>query len=116
MERLSTEALEALGSEVCRRRRAAQLSVEGLAALAGLSRSYMSKVELGLAEFSISAFCSIAKALNCELADLFPSKQGKKLPDLYAAVHLLSDADPEVRKARIDTLQRIWRSTGDAGL
>ena len=115
MERLSTGALEVIGSEVRRRRQAAQLSMERLAGLASLSRNYVNKIELGQADFSISALVSIAKALDCDLADLFPSKGRKMSPELHVAARLLSDADPEVRKAMIAMLQQVRRSTGNAG-
>jgi transcriptional regulator with XRE-family HTH domain len=114
MERLSTEALEAVGSEVRRRRQAARLSMEGLATLALLSKNYVNKIELGQADLSLSALFSIAKALDCAVTDLFPSQERPLPPDVQAAMRLLSSSDPRLRRVMIAVLRRVRRRSGSA--
>ena len=120
MKRLSEEILRTIGEEVRRRREAAGYTLDALAARAELHKNYISKVEQGLADFSISALWAIAAALDCELADLFPSTKHAITPDVLAAARMLSEADPAVRNAVMALLERIpstrrRRRTGGAG-
>lgn len=48
-----------------------RLSLEQLAIASGLTKSYLSKVERGIANPSISTSLKIAEALNVEVTDLF---------------------------------------------
>ena len=103
MKRLDPEILQAIGAEVRRRREAAGLSMDELAQRAELHKNYISKLELGHVDFSISVLWSIAEALGCEVGDLFPGGGGEITPDVLAAARLLASADPKVRGA-IETL------------
>jgi transcriptional regulator with XRE-family HTH domain len=107
MKRLSNEMLQAIGAEVRRRREAAGLSMDELGRRADLHKNYISKLELGQIDFSISAFWSIATALECELGDLFPTRKHEITPDILAAARLLSGADPEARGAVMTLLERL---------
>lgn len=107
MKRLSEEILQTIGEEVRRRREAAGHTLDTLGNRAELHKNYISRVEQGQADFSISALWSIATALGCELADLFPSMKHPLTPDVLAAARMLSDADPAVRNAVMALLERI---------
>lgn len=73
MKRASAEVLRAIGHEVRRRRHVMQSTLEDLAERAHLHRNYISKIELGQADLSISALWSLAMGLGCDVADLLPS-------------------------------------------
>lgn len=107
MKRLSDQILQAIGDEVRRRREAAGHSMEVLAERAELHKNYVGRVELGQADFSISALWSIAAALDCEVAELFPSARQAMSPDVLAAARMFSEADPEVRIAVMALLKHI---------
>jgi transcriptional regulator with XRE-family HTH domain len=119
MKRLSTCILKAIGTEVRRRRTSAGYTIECLAERASMHKNYLGRVELGQADFSISALWSIALALDCELLDLFPSTRHPISPDVLAAARMFSKADQEVRDAVMAVLARVpstrRRSTGSAG-
>ena len=107
MKRLSDEILQSIGAEVRRRREAAGLSMEGLAERAELHKNYISRIELGQADFSVSALWAIAGALDGEVGDLFPGRQTSVEPGVLAAARLFSQADPQVRAAVRTLLERV---------
>jgi len=107
MKRLSDEILLSIGTEVRRRREAAGLSMEDLAQPAELHKNYISGIELGQADFSVSALWSITAALGCEVGDLFPSRQAPVSPDVLAAARLFAQADTQVRGAVLTLLERV---------
>jgi transcriptional regulator with XRE-family HTH domain len=47
------------------------ISQEKLATLAGLDRTYISKIERGERNVSLETICNLARALGCESSDLF---------------------------------------------
>lgn len=59
-----------LARNVIARRKALKMSQEKLALLAGVDRTYVSQLERGIANPSISILCRIAEVLQCELQDL----------------------------------------------
>jgi len=50
------------------------VSQEELAGLAGIDRSYMSRIERGIVSISLEKVYLIANALNCEISDLLPPR------------------------------------------
>jgi predicted transcriptional regulator len=62
--------LSAFGRNVRRRRETLDLTQEGLAEKAGLDRSYISNVERGSRNLSLSSIVRIAKALRTTASDL----------------------------------------------
>lgn len=107
MKRLSPEVLQSIGDEVRRRRETAGLTLDAMAERAELHKNYISRVELGQADLSISALWSIAAALDCEIADLLPSSKHGLTADVVAIARALADADPEVRAAVLALVARI---------
>jgi len=107
MKRLSDEILQTIGAEVRRRREAAGLSMDELAQRAELHKNYINRIELGQADFSVSALWSVAAALGCELGDLFPASKHAITPEVLSAARVLAEADPEVRKAVMTLLAHV---------
>lgn len=60
-----------LGKRIRELRRKRAISQEQLADLCELHRTYISSVELGKRNVSLLNISKIAKALNCEIKDLF---------------------------------------------
>lgn len=60
----------AFGAVVRRRRRAARLSQEALAAAAGLTPVYVSRIETGKATPTIDAVAALASGLACSASEL----------------------------------------------
>ena len=58
------------GTAVRQRRKEQKMTQAALASKAGISRSYLSDVERGQESISLERADRIAKALNCDLADL----------------------------------------------
>lgn len=58
------------------------MSARELAAQAGLSAAYLSEIETGKKEGSLSALRKIAKALRVDLDDLFPSEDENNAEDV----------------------------------
>lgn len=55
---------------VARKKR--QVSQEDLAGRAGVDRSYMSRIERGIVSVTLEKVYVIARALDCDLAELLP--------------------------------------------
>lgn len=75
MPRLSSKAdtekkLMRLGAAIRQRRKEVALSQEALAALCGIERSNMGKIERGENNLSILNLVRIAAALNCQAATI----------------------------------------------
>lgn len=58
------------GKNVVEMRKSRGLSQEALANLAGIDRSYLSRVERGVMRVTLDKAVDIAKALDCELSKL----------------------------------------------
>ncbi|HSO00166.1 MAG TPA: helix-turn-helix transcriptional regulator, partial [Candidatus Nanopelagicales bacterium] len=99
MKRLPDATLKAIGAEIRRRREAADMSMSDLAERAELNGQYISRLELGQVDFSVSVLFSIAEALGCSVSDLLPGEGGELAPDVIATAKLLSVMDPEIRNA-----------------
>lgn len=75
MPRLSSKVdidkkLVRVGAAVRAKRKALGISQEGLAAIAGVERSNMGKIERGENNLSVLNLARIAEALNCKAADI----------------------------------------------
>lgn len=70
--------LKLIGSRIRGFRKAKGLTQEKLAELANLHPTYVSEIENGKANYSISAFLSISNALKVSPAELFLFKTGTK--------------------------------------
>jgi transcriptional regulator with XRE-family HTH domain len=108
--------LEALGALFRAQRMAAGLSLRDLAQRATVSNAYLSQIERGLHEPSISVLGAIAHALDVSLESLLaragilgPDDEGGRGPlvrDTEAAIL----ADPELSEAERVALLSIYRS------
>lgn len=65
------DILTRVGAEIRRQRQAAQLSLQELARLSGISGSALSLIETGKRDARLSTLDKIARALNTEIAGLF---------------------------------------------
>jgi transcriptional regulator with XRE-family HTH domain len=59
-----------LARNIIARRKALNMSQEKLALQAGVDRTYVSQLERGIANPSISILCRIAEVLQCKMQDL----------------------------------------------
>lgn len=69
---MRNEKLVAFGQRVREIRKSKGLSQEGMAALAGVDRSYMGHIERGEKNITLTKIYQISDALGIEVADLFP--------------------------------------------
>lgn len=67
------------GENVRQQRQRRGISQEDLAFVAGIDRSYMSRVERGIVRITLEKVYLIAKALECEPSELLPSVKTPKL-------------------------------------
>ncbi len=63
-----------LARNIIARRKALNMSQEKLALQAGVDRTYVSQLERGIANPSISILCRIAEILQCRMQDLVSDK------------------------------------------
>lgn len=61
------------GQNVRNARRKQRISQENLALVAGIDRSYMSRVERGIVSITLQKAYLIAQALECDIKDLLPT-------------------------------------------
>lgn len=90
----SEDFLKNLGERVRELRRARGMSQEKLAELSDLHLTYVSKVERGLVNGSISAYAAIADALGMPLAEFIEPAWGRdktQLTELVEEVRALPD-------------------------
>lgn len=109
------EALQALGAFIRAQRATAGLSLRGLAELTHVSNAYLSQVERGLHEPSITVLRSIAEALEVPLESLLvragafdqaPTEGSATVPDTEVAIlH-----DPELSEPQRVALLSVYRS------
>jgi len=71
MENLET----CFGQNVRKARKKQNISQERLALIAGIDRSYMSRVERGIVSITLQKAYVIAQALECEVQDLLPTME-----------------------------------------
>jgi transcriptional regulator with XRE-family HTH domain len=109
-----TERLEALGALIRAQRTTAGLSLRELAERTLVSNAYLSQIERGLHEPSISVLRAIAAALDVALEDLLAragllagtDDAGPLVRDTEAAIL----ADPELSEPQRVALLSIYRS------
>lgn len=77
---MRNEKLVAFGQRVREIRKSKGLSQEGMAALAGVDRSYMGHIERGEKNITLTKIHQISDALGIEVADLFPRNKTATLP------------------------------------
>lgn len=77
---MRNEKLVAFGQRVREIRKSRGLSQEGMAALAGVDRSYMGHIERGEKNITLTKIYQISDALGIEVADLFPRPGTASLP------------------------------------
>ncbi|MGP9572373.1 helix-turn-helix domain-containing protein [Halomonas sp. AOP5-CZ2-32] len=77
---MRNEKLVAFGQRVREIRKNRGLSQEGMAALAGVDRSYMGHIERGEKNITLTKIYQISDALGIEVADLFPRTEAANLP------------------------------------
>jgi len=65
--------LQAIGSRIQQKRKALGLSQSAAARLAGLDRAYLSAIENGKQNVTISGLLRIATALNTDIQSLLPA-------------------------------------------
>ena len=106
--------LQALGSFIREQRRVADLSLRELAALTSISNAYLSQVERGLHQPSLSVLRAIAQALGLPPASLLtraglldePAGAGAAPASTEGAIR----ADPQLTAEEKEALVAVYRS------
>jgi transcriptional regulator with XRE-family HTH domain len=81
MSTTTTPLAESIGARIRTRRRATDgMSVTDLAKAAGISRQALTRVELGQQLPTIETLVALAEALDCEAADLLPTRKPRSAP------------------------------------
>ena len=99
------EHILALGREIRRRRKDQGLTLERLGEAAGLTPNYLSNIEAGQRDPSLSSMIRIARAFNSPIGELLG------MPDMSAdsveAARLISILPAEVREPLMSTLRAL---------
>jgi transcriptional regulator with XRE-family HTH domain len=66
--------LRIIGKNIVRLRKKQKLTQEDLCGIAEIDRSYLSEIENGKMNITVKSLVTIAKALNCGLAELILEK------------------------------------------
>jgi len=66
------------GQNVRKARKKQRISQEDLALIAGIDRSYMSRIERGIVTVTLQKAYEIAQALQCDIRDLLPTSKQLK--------------------------------------
>lgn len=96
-----------LGSEIRRRRKAQKWTLERLAQESGLSPHYLSTVETGGRDPSVSTVVAIAKALGAEPGELLGTVKGLTPSSVEAAK--LFETLPDEARETVLRLMRLMR-------
>jgi transcriptional regulator with XRE-family HTH domain len=114
-----------IGRRILELRRAHRYSLRELARLSGLSASFLSEVERGRGEPSISALKRVASALDVELLHFFSTTKaaesqmvtragtGRSLPSMKGVEFRLMVSDPDTRLEPIHGRYEPGGQTGD---
>jgi len=105
----SNAPVVSFGQEVRRRRTAAKLTLEALAAKAELTPNYLGSIERGDRDPSLSYVQAIAKALGVAVGDLAGGGRGLPSGAAVEAIRLFDDATPEVQEAVLGLLRAVVR-------
>jgi transcriptional regulator with XRE-family HTH domain len=89
------EAAEAFGIELRARRLEANLTQEQLAFEAEIQRVYVSKLELGRAQPTLTMLLTLARALDCTAGDLVDAVEQR-----IANAHKKKKSNPKSRRVR----------------
>jgi transcriptional regulator with XRE-family HTH domain len=105
--------LEALGALIRAQRAAAGLSLRELAERTAVSNAYLSQIERGLHEPSISVLSAIARALDVQLEELL-RRAGLLETDAAGALVIDTEAailgDPQLSEPQRIALLSVYRS------
>ncbi|ODS32297.1 MAG: two component response regulator [Candidatus Scalindua rubra] len=103
--------LKLFGTRIKELRMIRKLTQEQLAAKAGISAKYMSRIEIGQHFPSLDILTKLTSALNVELKDFFEfSHEAKNIRELKKGLNeLLNEADEEKLKLVFKILRAIVR-------
>lgn len=99
----TTDLLKKLGYRVRSLRNAHGLSQEKLAELAGVHPTYISEVELGKANASITVLEGVATGLRITLPELFQFQDGEEDAAFMALIAHVRSLNVQQRKTFIET-------------
>ena len=99
------ECILALGREIRRRRKAQGLTLEQLGEAAGLTPSYLSNIEAGQRDLSLSSMIRIARAFDSPPGELLGIPEMGA--DCMEAARHLSVLPPEVREPFVTALRAL---------
>lgn len=94
-------------------RKAKGLTVEALAARAGISKSYLSEMSSGKKPINSNRLEAVARALGVQPVDLIDGQS--VTPDLMAHIHMLSELSDADREAVLSHTEALARKDATAG-
>jgi len=102
---------EALGAFIRTQRQMANLSLRQLAELTKLSNPYLSQIERGLHQPSVTIIKTLAEALGVSPEDLLAHAAGIDVqPDSEPSTEAVIRADPKLNEAQKSALLAVYRS------
>ena len=107
------DQLRALGEFIREQRKAAELSLRGLAERADVSNPYLSQIERGLHEPSVRVLTSIARALNLSAETLLRQAGalgGDEPPAGGSATEAAIESDPALTAEQKRELLAVYRA------
>ena len=105
------ECILALGREIRRRRKAQGLTLERLGEVAGLTANYLSNIEAGQRDPSLSSMIRLARAFDAPIGELLGMPEMSA--DSIEAARLLSGLSAEVRDPSV-TVKNLSQSLVEA--
>ena len=88
-------------------RNALSITQEKVAELAGIETSFYGQIERGANVPSLATITKIAKVLNLEIQDLFPSRKSLIQPEVKAVTEMLSALSSSDRKIVSDVVRTL---------
>jgi transcriptional regulator with XRE-family HTH domain len=101
---------EAFGQYLKSQRQLARLSLRQLADLTRVSNPYLSQIERGLHQPSVTIIKTLAEALGVSPEDLLAHAAGINVPNSEPSTEAAIRADPKLNEAQKGALLAVYRS------
>lgn len=96
-----------MGRQMLAARKALGITQEKVAEFSGIETSFYGQIERGANVPSLATIAKIAKVLNLEIQDLFPSRKSLVKPEVKAVTEMLSVLSSSDRKIVSDVVRTL---------
>ncbi|MCG2725137.1 MAG: helix-turn-helix domain-containing protein [Elusimicrobia bacterium] len=96
-----------IGKRILFARKTLNLTQENIAEAAGIETSFYGQIERGANIPSIFTLSKIAKALNIETSDLFPSSAKRQSPQTKIIINMIEKFSPQNKEFVVDMLMKL---------